>query len=344
MKTTVFKDRVKLTAIAGNGGDGSASFRREKFVPRGGPDGGDGARGGHVTLRASKDVDSLLPVYFRPYQKAEHGGRGGGQKCTGKRGEDLYVIVPCGTVATVFETGEIIGEVVADGDELRVASGGNGGLGNCHFATSSHQAPREFTEGTPGEQKILLLELKMVADVGLVGYPNAGKSTLLRALTNAHPKVASYPFTTLHPIIGTIEFDDYTQIRIADIPGLIAGAHEGVGLGLEFLRHIERTGFLVFVLDMAGTEGRDPMDDYENLRKELLYYDASLVDRPCLVVANKMDVDDASVWIEEFKTRSGIDPLVVSAERGDGVEDVKAALYRHFHAVAGSGISAGEHD
>jgi len=328
-----------MTAIAGNGGNGSASFRREKFVPRGGPDGGDGARGGHVILKASKDVDSLLPVYFRPYQKAKDGGHGGTKKCTGKRGEDLYVIVPCGTVAKVSETEDIIGEVVSDGDELRVARGGRGGLGNCHFVTSSHQAPREFTEGTPGEQKILRLELKMVADVGLVGYPNAGKSTLLRALTNAHPKVASYPFTTLHPIIGTIEFGDYSQVRIADIPGLIDGAHEGVGLGLEFLRHIERTAFLIFVLDMAGMDGRDPMDDYENLQKELLYYDASLIDRPCLVIANKMDEEDSAIWLEEFKKRSDIAPLEISAERGDGIEDVKAALHRHFCGDARPGVS-----
>lgn len=326
MKSVVFKDRVKVTVMAGNGGDGLATFRREKFVPRGGPNGGDGGRGGHVILVASKDQDSLLPLYFRPLQKAEHGGRGGTQRCHGKNGADLRILVPRGTVARMFDSGEPIGEVLEDGQELVVARGGKGGLGNCHFVTSSHQAPTECTEGIPGEEKILRLELKMVADVGLVGYPNAGKSTLLRALTRAHPKVASYPFTTLHPMIGTLEFDDYTSIRIADIPGLIDGAHQGIGLGHEFLRHIERTRFLVFVLDMGGTDGRHPADDYLNLREELRLYDPELDQRPSLVVANKMDVPDSTRLLAEFTQRTGQHPMQMCAELGEGVPALHQCL------------------
>ena len=211
-----------------------------------------------------------------------------------------------------------------------VARGGEGGLGNCHFATSSHQAPREYTEGEPGEERLLRLELKLVADVGLVGYPNAGKSTLLRALTNAQPKVAAYPFTTLHPMIGTIQFDDYSQLRIADVPGLIDGAHRGVGLGHEFLRHIERTSFLLFVLDMAGTDGRHPVDDYRTLRQELEQYDASLALRPSMIVANKMDEPAADQFLDEFTQQTGHSPLAISAELGEGVPQVREALYRHF--------------
>lgn len=333
MKSVVFKDRVKITAVAGNGGDGVATFRREKYVPRGGPDGGDGGRGGDVVLVASKDLDSLLPLYFQPLQRAAHGGRGGTQRCHGRNGDDRRVTVPCGTVARRADTGEWIGEVIADGDELTVARGGQGGLGNCHFVTSTHQAPRECTEGQAGEDHRLVLELKLVADAGLVGYPNAGKSTLLRALTNAHPKVASYPFTTLHPMIGTIQFADYSQLRIADIPGLIDGAHAGVGLGHEFLRHIERTSFLVFVLDMAGVDGRHPADDYLNLREELRRYDDALDRRPFVIVANKMDDPASDDLRAEFRRRIGLPLIEVSAELGEGIDAVRQALYRHFKEI-----------
>ena len=326
MKTVVFKDRVKVRLVAGNGGDGLASFRREKFIPRGGPDGGDGGRGGHVYLRASKDEDSLLPLYFRPQQRAGNGGQGGSRRCHGRNGADLVIPVPCGTVAWMFDSGDWLGEVLTDGETLRVARGGAGGLGNCHFATSTHQTPTEFTKGEPGDDVTLRLELKLVADVGLVGFPNAGKSTLLRRLTNAHPKVAAYPFTTLNPIIGTLQFEDFTQVRIADIPGLIEGAHAGVGLGHEFLRHIERTRFLVFVIDMGGTDGRNPTDDYFNLREELKRYDGSLAERPFLVVANKMDVPGSDEFLAEFTARTGLPPLPLCAEIGEGIEALREAI------------------
>ena len=318
---------MKITAFAGNGGNGLSSFRREKFVPFGGPDGGDGGRGGHVLLRADVNVDSLQPLYFKPLQRAGHGGRGGKQRAHGRNGEDLVVPVPCGTEAFDFETGDIIGEVVGDGEELYVSRGGKGGIGNCHFTSSTHQAPTEFTDGALGEEVVLRLDLKMVADVGLVGYPNAGKSTLLRALTAAHPKVASYPFTTLHPMIGTLIFKDFSQIKVADIPGLIDGAAMGVGLGHEFLRHIERTRLLVFVIDMAGTDGRNPADDFENLRSELKAYNEELPSRRYLVVANKMDAPDSTDLLKEFIDRTGEAPTEMAAEIGEGLEPLKQALH-----------------
>jgi GTP-binding protein len=229
--------------------------------------------------------------------------------------------------AGVFEVDRTyLGEVVRSGDTLLVAKGGTGGKGNQHFATPSHQAPREFTEGTKGESRTLILELKSVADVGLVGYPNAGKSTLLAALTNAKPRIAAYPFTTINPIIGTLALDDYTSLRIADIPGLIKDAHKGVGLGHDFLRHIERSGFLLVLIDMAGSDGRNPVDDYRSLKRELKLYSEELVTRPSLVVANKMDEPAAAAYLKEFKRRTKIAPLPISAALGEGVPELKEAL------------------
>ena len=326
MKPIVFKDRVKVQISAGNGGDGAATFRREKYVPRGGPSGGDGGRGGHVIFRASKDQDSLLPLYFRPLQRAEHGGRGLSKEMHGRNGPDLVIPVPCGTVISLHDSKAILGEVVNDGDEFLAARGGRGGLGNVHFKTSSHRAPTEFTHGESGEERTLTLELKMVADVGLVGYPNAGKSTLLRALSAAHPKTAAYPFTTLHPMIGTLIAENYRRIRVADIPGLIDGAHAGVGLGHDFLRHIERTLFLVFVIDMGGVDGRNPTQDFLNLREELRKYDPALDERPYLVVANKMDVPGSTEHLEAFRRETGEDPLELCAELCEGTDTLKQRL------------------
>jgi GTP-binding protein len=327
MKPIAFKDRVTAHVYAGNGGDGCCSFRREKFVDRGGPDGGDGGRGGSVHLVASKDVDSLVGLYYEPHRRAGHGGRGRGKQMTGAHGKDLRVPVPCGTVARIEESGDVLGEVLQDGDELLVAKGGRGGRGNMQFATSTHQAPREFTKGTEGEVRRLVLELKLVADVGLVGYPNAGKSTLLAAVSHAHPKIAAYPFTTINPIIGTLSFEDYTSVRIADIPGLIEGAHEGVGLGHDFLRHVERSSFLLYVLDMAGVDGRDPVKDYRNLRRELKLYNEDLLRRPALTVANKMDLPEAAPNLKAFVKATRQKPLPISAESGLGMDALKQALY-----------------
>lgn len=330
MKTRTFADRVNVNISAGNGGDGCVAFRREKYVPRGGPAGGNGGHGGSVHIRASKDADSLIDLYYQPHQRAEHGGPGRGKQCHGKSGRDLYIPVPCGTEVKDAETGVLLDEVIEDGDTLLIARGGKGGWGNMRFATATHQAPRESTPGEKGEVRTVIMELKSVADVGLVGYPNAGKSTLLGKISHARPKVAPYPFTTLHPVIGTVQYEDFRTLRVADIPGLIDGAHEGVGLGDDFLRHIERSRFLVFVIDMAGVDGRDPGDDYRNLRKELKLYREELTSRPYLLVANKMDVPEAEERRKAFEKKTGESALPVSALNGEGVEELKERLHRIF--------------
>ena len=355
MKSIAFKDRVKIQAFAGDGGKGCVSFRREKFIPHGGPDGGNGGNGGNVFVRADKDVDSLSTLYFQPLQRARHGGKGTGNNRTGETGEDLVIPVPCGTVvyelppkvvgggyewidpdqpeesetppAPPADERTYVGEVVQEGETLLVAKGGKGGRGNLSYATSTNRAPREFTPGTEGEHKHLLLELKLVAEVGLVGYPNAGKSTLLSKLSHAHPKIGAYPFTTLNPLIGILAFEDFTTIRIADIPGLIEGAHRGVGLGHDFLRHIERTKMLIYVIDMAGTDGRDPVHDYESLRRELELYNENLPHRPALVAANKMDVPEAAEQLARFTRETGITPFSISAEQGLGLDALKQAMH-----------------
>lgn len=333
MKAVTFADRVTVQVHAGDGGDGCAAFRREKYIPMGGPAGGDGGHGGSVYLRASHDTDSLIALFYQPIQRAEHAGPGQGKQCTGRNGRDLHIPVPCGTEARL-ETGEFLGEVVEEGQTLRIARGGKGGFGNLHFKTSTNRAPTKCTPGEDGEQRVVVLELKTVADVGLVGYPNAGKSTLLRAISPARPKVASYPFTTLHPVIGTVVFDDFRKLKVADIPGLIDGAHRGVGLGHDFLRHIVRTKFLVFVLDMAGVDGRNPTADFRSLKSELKHYDQDLLKRPGLVVANKMDLPEAAKFLSEFKRKTRLKPLEISASTGLGVEQVTKRL----HALArGSG-------
>jgi len=326
MKAPTFIDRVTVHVRAGNGGNGVATFRREKFIPYGGPDGGDGGRGGSVYLQASRDASSLLPLYYQPHQRADHGGNGMSKQRYGRHGDDVVVRVPCGTEARDANSGEWMGEVLADGDRLLVARGGQGGLGNMHFKTSTHQAPRECTPGGKGDDRHLLLELKLISDAGLVGFPNAGKSTIIGRISNAHPKVAPYPFTTLHPVIGTVAFDDYTTLRVADIPGLVAGAHEGVGLGDEFLRHIERTRLLVLVIDMAGFDGRHPADDYFALRKELELYNLDFAERPSLVVANKMDLPEAGDYLKEFVRRTGVAPIALSADTGEGIGRLLDAL------------------
>ena len=281
MKARSFVDTCVLHAIAGDGGRGSNSFRREKFVPKGGPDGGDGGRGGHVFLAGDEDVDSLVGVYYQPERRAENGGPGRGRFKHGANGRDVTVRVPLGTVVKDAETGRELGEILEHGQVLRVAEGGRGGAGNLHWKSSVNRAPTEFTPGAPGENVRLRLDLKILADAGLVGFPSAGKSSILREISAAKPKVAAYHFTTLRPILGTVVLPEkFASFRVADIPGIVEGASEGVGLGFEFMRHVERSKALVLVVDMGGEEGRDPAEDYATLLRELEKRDPALLERP----------------------------------------------------------------
>ncbi len=334
MKDRKFIDTAVMYAEAGDGGNGSASFRREKYVPKGGPDGGDGGRGGHIILRGNANVDSLIGIYFAPHRRAEPGGPGGGNQMHGANGRDLVVEVPCGTEVWAAETDARIADITTPDQDFVLARGGKGGKGNVHWKSATHQAPTEHTDGQPGEILTVRLELKLVADAGLVGFPNAGKSSLLRTVSDAHPKVGAYPFTTLNPIIGTVIFDDYTRVTLADIPGLIEGAHSGVGLGHAFLRHVERARCLVFVLDMAGTDGRNPRHDYDCLIEELRLHKSDLATRPAMLVANKMDCPEAAENLTTFKRETGLDPLRVSALTGEGIPELRAALHALAHLPA----------
>ena len=312
MKTRTFIDQVDVIVRSGKGGDGSASFRREALVAFGGPDGGDGGRGGDVVLRGSTHVNSLISLYFDPKLYAEDGVPGSGKRCFGRRGKDLVVDVPCGTLATDADTGLVVADIVSPGQRVVVAKGGAGGYGNVHFKSAVNQAPTEHTPGGPAEELRLHLELKTIADAGLLGFPNAGKSSILTALSSATPKIASYPFTTLNPIVGTIEYDDFAQIRMADVPGIIEGASQGVGLGLAFLKHLERARVLVYMIDMAGTDNRKPWDDYRVLADEIAAFNAELPERPFLVVANKMDQAAARKNLKRFVKETGVTPIALS--------------------------------
>jgi GTPase len=325
----MFVDRVKIKIRAGNGGDGCTSFRREKFIPRGGPDGGNGGNGGSVYFIASAEEQSLTPLRYMNHYEAEHGVRGQGKKCHGKNGEDLYVKIPVGTMISNAESGDVLADLNEPDMTYLAARGGMGGKGNINYGTSTNQAPRKFTKGTLAEEAFLKLELKLIADVGLVGYPNAGKSTFLSVVTNANPEVASYPFTTLRPHIGTVEFPDYFRFTIADIPGLVDGAHDNVGLGMEFLRHIERTTVIAYVLDMAGTDNRLPWDDLKSLLHELECYQEGLTGRQSIIIANKMDEEIASENLEILRTHTNLPIFPISAL----LEDQLDALLLHLRKL-----------
>jgi GTPase len=331
----MFVDRIKVFAQAGSGGRGCVSFRREKFVPKGGPDGGDGGRGGDVILLADRHTDNLSNLFYEPLIKAKSGGHGMGKKMHGRAALDKIVKVPVGTIVWPTDDGKIsegsgpIVDLTRDGEEFVLCEGGTGGKGNVHFKSSRNRAPREYTEGEEGEAGHFLLELRTIADAGLVGYPNAGKSTLLRKISAARPKVAPYPFTTLHPIIGVVGFSEYKRATIADIPGLIEGAHKGVGLGHEFLRHITRCKIFLFVVDAAGSEGRNPIEDVQQLRKELDLYDPLLSKRPWSIVANKMDLRGAAENVSALRKKfPKIEIAPISAAKGEGIEDLKRKLAR----------------
>jgi GTP-binding protein len=378
----MFVDRIKVFAQAGNGGRGCVSFRREKFVPRGGPDGGDGGRGGDVVLRADVHTDNLSNLFYEPIIKAKSGAHGQGKQKHGRAAIPKVVKVPVGTVvyrtaapiprnddgdpstdpAAVVSDRRIpsdaelgmdgwsvpsinadggqrpppqVADLTYDGEEFILCQGGGGGKGNVHFKSSRNRAPVQYTEGEEGEQGHFLFELRTMADAALVGYPNAGKSTLLGKISAAHPKVATYPFTTLHPVVGVVDFDGYRRASIADIPGLIEGAHRNVGLGHDFLRHITRCRILLFILDIAGSEGRHPIEDLQNLRREIDLYDPRLSDRPWYVVANKMDLPGAAENLRALEQRfPDLEIVAISADRSEGMAELRARLERWLHHKA----------
>lgn len=325
----MFVDRVIVDLAAGRGGNGIVAWRREKYIPKGGPAGGNGGKGGSITLEADAQVFSLEWYRNRRILKAENGRQGGSNCRQGRNGQDLVLKVPCGTLVKDSRTGEILHDFTEDKQKWIICKGGKGGRGNETFKTPTNRAPNICTEGKEGEACQIELELKLIADVGLVGFPNAGKSTLISTLAHVRVKIAAYPFTTLQPNIGFIKCDDLSRIFIADIPGIIEGAHRNRGLGFEFLRHIERTKLLLFILDASGIDGRNPSDDYRVLRKEITAYNPEMLDRPYLVVLNKIDTEESQGHIEKFDEEFEEDPgllFKISAEHGDGVAELKQAI------------------
>jgi GTP-binding protein len=356
----MFYDRAKINVRAGNGGDGSASFRREKYAPKGGPDGGDGGRGGSVYLRVEPSMNTLLAFHYKQHFKAQPGGSGRSNQRHGKAADDLYIDVPPGTYAEVIDEDPVPGspvevvqaDLLRPGQTLMVARGGRGGLGNVHFATSTHQAPRFAEKGEPGQERTVTLELKIIADVGLLGYPNVGKSTLLSVASAAQPKIADYPFTTLQPMLGVVRVDDDTFV-MADIPGLIEGASSGAGLGLEFLRHVERTRLLLHVVDgSAGlwwdaapeAEGKthpsqttDPIEDFKRINAELEQYDPTMSTKPQIIAINKIDLqevrDRLPELMERFREMGYEDVYPISAATGQGVQELLGAVAAKLHEL-----------
>jgi GTP-binding protein len=348
----MFVDEVDIHVTAGDGGRGCLAFRREKFVPRGGPSGGDGGHGGSVFVVASPHTNTLINYRFHPLAEAGRGEHGMGSNCTGQTGEDRELPVPVGTL--VYEKTadpghplHLLADLAKEGDRVLVARGGRGGMGNARFATSTNRAPRKVQPGEPGEEKDLRLELKLLADVGLVGFPNAGKSTLIARVSAARPKIADYPFTTLTPNLGVVKLSGDRSFAVADVPGLIEGAHRGLGLGHQFLRHLERTKVLVHVVDVSGAAGRDPVEDLDTVRQELQLFQPALAAKPQIVAANKMDAvtDETEAGVTALAARAaalGLPFLRVSAATGAGMPELLEAMWRHIalereaeHAAAG---------
>ncbi len=329
----MFVDECTVKLAAGDGGRGAISFRREKYEPWGGPNGGDGGRGGDVILQGDVNTNNLVDYKYQPHWHGERGEHGQGADCHGRDGKPCIMKMPLGTVVIDLATDKPVAEVVEDGQQIVLCKGGNGGWGNTHFKTSTNRAPKRANPGHDGEKGAYRLILKSIADVGLVGFPNAGKSSLTTRITKARPKTAAYPFTTLHPQIGVIEYLDEKKgnrrLLLADVPGLIEGAHDNKGLGHRFLRHIERCALLIFLVDMAGTDARDPRDDYKHLLHELELYDPALLDKPRLVVANKMDVAESTAHLKKFKNRyKKAEVLEISCLTGDGLEKLKKELLK----------------
>lgn len=344
-----FVDFVRVTVKGGDGGNGAISFRREKYVPFGGPDGGDGGKGGDVVFEADRQIVTLLDVKLHSNITADRGANGKNKNKTGRSGEDIVVKVPLGTVVT-DDVGEVVGELTEPGQRLTAAAGGLGGAGNQHYPTSTHQAPRKAKDGQPGQERALVLELKLIADAGLIGLPNAGKSTLLKTLTHANPRVAPYPFTTLHPNLGIMAIGEYESVTLADIPGLVEGASRGVGLGDRFLRHIERTALLIHLVAPDPSHMGDPekssteeaeigahfaLDAYHLVRQELTAYSPEIVRKPELVVLTKTDLlspEEVAKYLDVFRAE-GIEAVSISADAGEGLEELRNAIEKRLRAI-----------
>ncbi|NLJ89088.1 MAG: GTPase ObgE [Epulopiscium sp.] len=332
----MFVDRVKIYIESGSGGNGAVSFRREKYVPNGGPDGGDGGKGGDVIFEVDEGMSTLMDFRHKKHYKAERGEDGKKSKCNGKKGKDLIIKVPPGTIIKEVETGKIMADLTGETKSRVLLKGGKGGRGNQHFATAARQAPRYAERGQEGKGYWVILELKVIADVGLVGFPNVGKSTLLSVMTNAEPKIADYHFTTLHPNLGVVRNPYGRDFVIADIPGIIEGAHEGVGLGHDFLRHIERTKVLVHLVDAAGLEGRNPIDDVEKINFELKAYNEELCKRPQIIAANKTDVMENEDNINLLKSTyedKGIKVIPISAATKKGIKELLIEINKMLEKV-----------
>ena len=328
-----FVDKAKIHVKAGDGGNGCVAWRREKFVPLGGPAGGNGGKGGDVILKADSRVQTLMDFKYKIHFKAERGQHGSGSNKHGKAGEDLVIKVPVGTVVKDAETGEVIADLTKEGQEVIVAKGGKGGKGNAAFKTSTNQAPDYAEEGEKGEEKWIELELKLLADVGIIGFPNAGKSTLISVLSNARPKIADYPFTTLSPVLGVVKLDIGKSLVLADIPGLIEGASQGAGLGHEFLRHIERTKFLLHVIDISNFREREPLEAFEIINKEMEQYSPELTKKPQIVVGNKIDILSDKEEIDRLKKafeEKGYRFIPVSLATKEGIDELKKALQEFY--------------
>ena len=339
----MFLDEASISVRAGDGGSGCVAFRREKFVPRGGPAGGDGGRGGHIYMQASMRHNTLIQYRYKRHFRATRGTHGLGSKCHGKDAPDLTLTVPVGTLARDAGSGELVHDFLVADERVLLCRGGRGGRGNAQFASSVNQAPRRFEYGFPGESRQIELELKLLADVGLVGFPNVGKSTLISRLSAARPKIANYPFTTLEPNLGVVELEDYRSFVVADIPGLIAGAHLGQGLGIQFLRHIERTRVLLHLVDLAGDHGRDPALDFETVNRELASFNPEMLRKPTLVVASKIDALSDSTHLEALSRvarERGLDCHPISAVTGQGLEDLKVKVWGMLERMDALGAPA----
>jgi len=328
-----FVDEAQITVISGHGGSGCVSFRREKYVPKGGPNGGDGGKGADVILKASSRLSTLLDLKYKRIYTAKKGESGRGSNCHGKNAPDLVIYLPAGTVVKDSNTHEILADLVEDGQSILIAEGGRGGKGNAHFSSSTHQIPRFAQSGEEGETKNLKLELKLLADIGIIGLPNAGKSTLISKVSAARPKIADYPFTTLIPNLGVIRYKDFKSLVIADIPGLIEGAHTGAGLGTRFLKHVERTSLFIHMIDASGLSGGSPVSDFEVINNELKKFSSSLADNPQLVALNKIDLitDRGELKaIEDVLTQKGLRVFGISAATGEGVNALIDAAAEMF--------------